>query len=179
MKALAKSFIALAAMFSTVAIATSQEIGFQIHGLSHHFESRPSVANVPWTEVNYGFGLSVRDRDVRYLVGSYKNSLSSNKGTFYSRYAIVDYQPIVLFSSNSVKMSLGGFVGVVSGYPSIEWNKDGSMGRVHKHGPRPALGVSTRTEYENFNVTFRLVPTLPNASSDGSAVLTMETGYTF
>lgn len=171
--------LGIATLITISGVASAAEFGIQIHGLSHHFESRPSVANVPWNEVNYGFGFSVRDHDVRYLVGVYKNSLSSSKVAFYSRYAIVDYQPIMFFSTNSVKMSLGGFVGVVSGYPAIEWNKDGSMGRVRTYGPRPALGVSTRTEYENFNVTFRLVPTLPNASSNGSAVLTVETGYTF
>lgn len=179
MKFITKTLIAVCAASATFAAATSAEIGFQIHGLSHHFTARPSLAGVPWTEVNYGFGLSLRQDELTYLVGAYKNSLSTDKAAFYSRYAIVDYQPITMYSSGAARVSLGGFVGVVHGYPTIEWNKDGSMGRVLRHGFRPALGLAMRAEYNGFNVTFRLVPPRGNASTRSSAVLAVETGYTF
>lgn len=179
MKILAKTVIVIAAMFSTAAIATSQEIGFQVHGLSHHFAARRSSAGVPWNEVNYGFAVTARHEDLTYAVGVYKNSLSTAKVSFYSPYAIVDYQAIPLFAADGVHVSLGGFAGVVSGYPTIFWNKDGSIRRVIKHGPRPALGLSARAEYQDFNVTFRLTPPRTTGGMQGSAVLAVEAGYKF
>lgn len=179
MKALAKNFLsAVIFAVSVVTAANATEFGIQLHGLSHHFSSRRTVAGVPWNEVNYGFAITARQEDLTYAIGVYKNSLSTKDLAFYSPYAIVDYQAIPLYDG-SVHLSLGGFVGVVSGYPTIEWNKDGSVGQVFKHGPRPALGLSARAEYQNFDVTFRLTPPRHNNVSQGTAVMSVETGYKF
>lgn len=171
--------ILLCSILALGSAAHAAEFGIRVHGVSHHFSERKAASGDRWNEQNTGFGVVLRDADISYQIGAYKNSLSTNKISLYARYAIVDYQGLDLYSDANLKISIGGFAGIVHGYPLVKWNKDGSVKSLEKHSASPALGLSARIQYHNFDVTFRLTPRRKSSEVQSSAVLSMETGYTF
>lgn len=144
--------IAACALFALTGAASAKtDTHVVIHGLSHHANARPNGQR--WNEVNTGIGFRRElASDLSAQVGFYRNSIDRN-----SVYALSDWTPLQVGA-----ISFGGFAGVATGYKA--------------HPVSVIGGVVARVQIRRVSLALRMAP---KAGIGGSAVVSLEAGFSF
>lgn len=77
---------------------------------SYHLD-RDKKEKKDYNEANHGLGIEIKDGDLTYMLGQYKNSFRKN-----SNYGLIGYQPLKA-ETRLGKLALGLLGGGITGYP--------------------------------------------------------------
>ena len=143
--------IVTALALAACAISASAQTSIVLHGLSHHFTERANGKQ--WNQQNLGVALRYSVNDELSLQGGvYRNSEFRT-----SVYALADITPLHIGP-----VSVGGFLGAATGYEA--------------RTATPIAGAVVRVQIDRVALSARFAP---RAGVGGSAVASVEVGYSF